>query len=214
MIPVQVTAEMALPVSFSIGSVALDSLLASQVARRDSLPEWRRGSPTEIVPEPPIAKDARGFYLASWALPGPLVWSWTTHIHKPPPVDWYMRLCTSRVRRVDTGAGEDKAWRVPRHRRFFKEIVWHCLGAPEQIDVLLRGVTRIGGQRRDGIGKVRKWKVEACHVWDGFPVLRDGLPLRSLPRDYPGLAPGHRSGMGALRLPYWDPAHQEMVALP
>lgn len=214
MVPLKVTAIMSMPVTFTFGSVALDALLASQVARRDGLPEWRRGHPTDEIPVPPLKYADAGYYLASWAIPGPLVWSWTTHLHKPPPVDWYLRLCTDKVRRVDTGSGEDKAWRVPRHRQFFREIVWCCIGDEKQVRELLLGVTRIGSYRRDGIGKVRRWEVEQCETWDGFPVLRDGIPLRSLPPDYPGLDIDHRTGYAALRFPYWEPSHQELCALP
>lgn len=214
MTPLRIVATMRDPVTFTFGSVALDALLASQVARRDVLPGHRRGCPTEVHPIPPIATDPRGFYLASWALPGELLWSQSTHVHRPPPVDWYIRLCTDEVKRIDIGTGSDKAYRIPRNRQMFRDLTWVCIGDDEQIKILLRGVTRLGSYRRDGIGRVRRWTVDLCEPWSGFPVLRDGLPLRSLPLDYPGLATGHRTGMASIRPPYWEPTYQQLLAIP
>lgn len=214
MTPLKVTAVMAEPVSFSFGTIALDALLASQVARRDGMVPPARGESSAERPEPPLRRHPSGFYMASWAIPGELLWSHGTHIHKPPPTDWYARLCTDKVRRVDVSSGPDKANRIPRHRMKFRDLVWFCVGDAEQLEVLLRGVTRLGSYRRDGIGKRKQWRVEPCDTWDGFPVLRDGLPLRSLPLDYPGLAEGHRTGMASLSFPYWDPMRQEMLAIP
>lgn len=214
MTPLKVTAVMAGPVSLNFGSIALDALLASQVARRDGLEPPMRGQSPEQVPVPPLARHPSGFYLASWAISGDLLWSYGTHIHRPVPADWYARLCTDKVRRVDVSSGVDKAYRVPRHRTKFRELVWFCLGDAEQIEVLLRGVTSLGSYRRDGIGRRKEWRVELCKAWDGFPVLREGVPLRSLPLDYPGLADGHRTGMASLNYPYWEPMRQEMLAIP
>lgn len=213
MIPLRVVTTLAEPVDFTFGTVALDALLAGQVARRDGLPEHRRGAPTDVQPEPPIAKHQRGYYLASWALPGRLQWSQATHIHRPPPVDWYLRLCTGKVARVDISTGPDKAYRIPRYRRKFVDLTWWCVGCKEAIETLLRGVTRVGSHRRDGIGKVRQWAVEPCDTWPGFPVMRDGEPLRSLPLDTEGLGE-HRTGSASLRFPYWEPLYQELCAIP
>lgn len=214
MSPLRVVAELSEPVSFSFGTVALDALLASQVARRDGRPPMRRGEPSDYTPVPPIAPHPSGYYLASWALPGRLAWSMATHIHKPAPADWYLRLCTGKVRRIDIGTGPDKAYRLPRHRQRFTDLTWWCIGDAEAIRLLLLGVTRVGSHRRDGIGKVRSWTVEPCDTWDGFPVMRDGIPLRSLPLDTSGLSTSARSGYAALRFPYWEPLNQEMVAIP
>jgi hypothetical protein len=59
---------------------------------------------------------------------------------------------------------------------------------------------------------VAEWSVDACEPWgDGFPVVRDGRALRTLPADWPGLVdPVLRYRV--LSPPYWEHTREEVCA--
>lgn len=214
MIPLCITATMAEPITSSFMPPALDSMLARQVKLRERAPHFLRGMVPELIDIPIALGASERFYLASFAQLGEPLWSRVAHVHRRAPSQWYARLCGPRVKRVDTATGADKGYRIPRHRSFYHQIHWWCIGDPEPIRDLLSTVLRIGSCRRDGIGRRREWSVAPCESWgEGFPVMRDGQPLRTLPLGYPGLVEP-RTTMARLMFPYFIHENEEMVACP
>lgn len=193
--------------------IMLDGLLASVVARERGLIAPRSADEVEPI-DIPIQREPGGrFHLCSEAHHSEKLFSRLTHVHKRAPVQEYSLLCSSKVRRVDMTGGVDKSWRVPRSGEFFRELSWWCIGDAEAIRVLLRDAVHIGARRRHGCGRVQGWRVEPSTDWPGFPVIRDGFPLRALPLDYPGLTGGRRQ-LRALTYPYWLQETWKMLKCP
>ncbi len=68
-----------------------------------------------------------------------------------------------------------------------------------------------------GCGRVIAWAVREMRddeLWPGFPVLRDGMPMRNLPADYPGLSDQAQLSQGTLTYPYWTRWLEVPIAVP
>jgi hypothetical protein len=186
------------------------------VAVRDNLPplsilEHAEAPPLEI----PVAKEPGGrFYLASFSDS-----QWEGHelrwVNRRYPVAEAQALAGPKLRRIQINAGPCKSFRIPLESGHLvgDEMRWWCLGEAEPIRDLLALVTHLGRRRGVGLGRVAEWMVEPCEPWDGFPVLRDGRPLRPLPLDWPGLV-ATEPGMAVLFPPYWERTREEVCAVP
>ncbi len=137
------------------------------------------------------------------------------HKHRRAPWVEFARLGSNKIRRVNISLGENKSYRVP----FVETHVagdllrWFCVGDASGIQSMLAEVRYIGRFRGAGQGRIVRWTVERAEPWPGFPVLRDGEPLRPLPEDVAPDAMAPR-GFAALRPPYWDHAREEPCLLP
>lgn len=211
--PLQVTAIMRRELEWE-RPVALDGLLARVEADRRGL--HRPRTLDEVVPiDIPVQRSPCGrFHLASMAHAEGLLYTREQYIHKRAPHEWYAFLCGDKVKRVNIAQEPDKSWRICKAGYRYDRVSWWCVGDADAIREMLRRVTRIGARRRHGIGLVREWHVARCSTWEGFPILRDGLPLRNLPTDYPGLAPGHAVRRGRLTFPYHLSEGVELLACP
>jgi hypothetical protein len=132
------------------------------------------------------------------------------------PVMQYARLGANKIKRVDIAAGPNKGHRVPYVVRHVDRdtLRWWCIGEADAIADLLADVRYIGRFRGSGKGKLAApWVVDRCEGWPGFPVLRDGKPLRPLPLDYPGLVQP-RQGFRCLTMPYWNHSNENLCAIP
>lgn len=194
--------------------VALDGLLAGVVARNQGMQPPRVLS--EVVDiEIPIKRAPCGrFHLASNACAQGLLFSREQYVHKRAPHEWYAVLCGDKVKRVDISKEPDKSWRVCKVGYRYQRVQWWCLGEADAIKHLLLGVTRLGARRRHGCGEIEQWTVELSSTWEGFPVLRDGAPLRNLPLDYPGLSAGFQQRVSRLTFPYFLKEGTEMLSCP
>ena len=92
-------------------------------------------------------------------------------------------------------------------------MTWFALGDRNGVEALLTWVHYLGKKRSVGLGKVLAWHVVDVEPWPGFPVLRDGAPLRALPLDWPGLGE-HRRDFRVLAPPYWERWREEECAVP
>lgn len=209
--PLRITATMRRPVTFTTLPVTLDGLLAAAVARLRDLDPSMGIVPIEI----PVQLEPGGrFHLASCAqVPGPPVFSMLEYTHRRAPIEWYAELGGDKLRRVETGSGPDKAYRMPHHSEFHRTLTWWCIGEQDSISELLRGILHIGKDRSRGMGRRRDWAVEPCEAWDGFPVVRNGEPLRPLPVDWPGLVDPHLA-YHTLTYPYHDHSQEQIRAIP
>jgi hypothetical protein len=211
--PLVVTATMRDPVEFTF-PIMLDGLLVRVVADRLRSPRPTCSDECRRF-DTPIALEPGGrFHLASEAHHGAALFSRVEHIHKRAPVHELMAFGVDKLRRVDIKSGPDKGWRVPRSGEMFSDLHWWCVGDAESIRELLLGVTRLGARRRHGCGAVRSWIVDPCEPWDGFPVLREGMPLRPLPLDFPGASTESRKSFRNLTYPYFMKERAELLLCP
>jgi CRISPR type IV-associated protein Csf3 len=126
------------------------------------------------------------------------------------------QLGAPSVRSIQITAGVNKSFREPLAVSHLDrdELVWWCVGDDVEVRRLLSAVLYLGAKRRFGYGEVKRWTVEPCDPWDGFPVLRDGRPLRHLPADWPGLRDDVERAYVTVRPPYWDRSAVVLAAVP
>lgn len=214
MIPLRVTAELSGPICLPDGLIALDSLLASQVALRQGLMALDAQSCVEI--EIPVQRSECGrFHLCSHS-----VCEAEAHekqfTNKRPAIEQFQAFGNEKLRRVDIATGPNKGYRIPRVATHLRgdRIDWWCVGDREQIKQLLSTVTHLGKKRGVGLGRVARWIVDPCEPWyDGFPVVLHGKPMRPLPANYPGLE-NPRLEYRTLSYPYWDHSQEDLIAYP
>jgi hypothetical protein len=212
--PLAITARLQGAVALPYGPLALDSLLAAAVARRDGIPPAL--SPAEVQPiEIPVEREPGGrFHLASFSVSETecIERRW---VNRRFPLAEAQAMGDAKLRRILISAGPCKSYRLPLETRHMvdDELRWWCIGEREEIEPLLAITSYIGKKRGVGRGRVVRWTVEPCELWDGFPVVRDGKPLRPLPPDWPGLddpAMAYRT----LTYPYWIHAEEKLCAVP
>lgn len=213
MIPLRVTAT--LTRSIVLGRpIHLDALLGAALVSIEDIP--RATNASECIPLAiPIAEE-RGIYLAS-AAAYDVEEHELAHINKRFPTDMAQQLGAPSVRSIQITNGVNKSWRQPLAVCHLDrdELVWWCIGDELKVRRLLSAVLHLGGKRRFGYGEVKRWTVEPCEPWgDGFPVLREGLPLRHLPVDWPGLRDDVERAYVAVRAPYWDRSAAVLAAVP
>lgn len=213
MTPLRITASLDGAICLPGSPLALDALLMSAVAQREGWPPPADPSECREI-EIPIAKE-RGVHLASFAV-------YTvdqregTFTNRRYPIEEAQAMGHERFRRIQLGAGSTKSYRLPRERLYLEgdRLTWWALGDAAQVEALLAWVPYLGRRRAVGLGKVREWRVEPSETWEGFPVLRDGYPLRSLPVDWPGLAEDAERAYVTPTPPYWDHARRQECAVP
>jgi len=166
--------------------IHLDALLAGAYAMREGMlvPPMNEA---ELVPiNLPLQRSECGrYWLASVGVYRKQS-SEIRHWHRRAPWVEYARLGTSKIRRVDLTAKLDKSYRVPYEVTIPVDgvIDWWCIGDRDEVMSLLKIIHYLGKKRGNGKGRVAEWFVEECDPWeDGFPVLRDGLPLRNIPSE-------------------------------
>lgn len=177
--------------------IHLDALLTGAVAMRDGL----------VVPPMSLAEckpidlplqrsDCGRYWLASVGQSSTHV-AEVRHWHRRAPWVEYARLGDGKVRRVDLTAKLDKSYRVPYEVTIPDggRIEWFAVGDAVRTRELLLLVRFLGKKRSSGKGQVAEWQVAECETWPGFPVTRDGKPLRNLPTE--------RGAMLRIEPPYW-----------
>lgn len=212
MVPLHVVAEMRTGFTMPLTPVALDGLLAAVVAQRRGLVPPRVGSDCEPI-EIPIQREPDGrFHLASFGQ-YECDASEVRYVNRRAPIEEYQARGVAKIRRVLLKGGVDKSYRIPHEITYAPRIEWWCIGDRDAISDLLGDVSHLGKRRAVGRGRVERWSVDPCETWPGFPVVRAGRALRTLPADWPGLA-SPRLRMSTLTYPYWDYAAEEMCACP
>lgn len=210
--PLEIVAHVPGQISLPNSPLALDSLLASQVAMRLGLPPPSSAEQCQPV-EIPVQREPSGrFHLCSFSY-GKLVEHDIRYVNRRAPIERYQEYGVTG--RVQIHGGPDKSYRLPLEVGFLEHsrLTWWCIGDREQIADLLSGVFYLGKKRNVGLGKVERWSIEPCDTWPGFPVVRDGNPLRTLPLDWPGLD-NPPCAYRTLTYPYFDHAAEEMLACP
>lgn len=213
MIPLRVTAQLWAGVLMPDRPIALDGLLGYAAWLRTGLPPAQ--TPDEIVDlEIPLQKDPTGrFYLASFGM-CEMEKHVVRYVNRRAPIEqmqmWGLRMS------LTLSAGANKSYRIPHYvaRLVDDRLTWWCVGDEAQVRDLLRDVSYLGKKRAVGLGRVKSWHVEPTEPWEGFPVLLDGRPLRTLPADYPGIEAECELSVDRLTPPYWLPVGRELCAVP
>jgi len=166
-------------------AIALDALLASQVALRDGYP------PPEVeerIPPAPLLWHSAGFHHASVAhyeVAGYDLRHWTK---KTPQVQDLAAL--TKARKVNVAAGQFKPYYMPlRTQMPAGPLTWWCVGDPEEIAALLEGVTNLGAKAGHGYGRVTRWRVVT--VEEDWSLTRPGDPGLAIEMEAERLDPGH-----------------------
>lgn len=197
----------------------LDGLLAWAEANKEQRLPPLPGEPGLTV-EIPIEREPQGrFHLCSQGFGKAEAHELRYKNRRAPWVEM-ARMGTSKTTRVQISTGANKSYRVPYQLTQLadNQIEWWCLGDAERIRELLSMVRYLGRHRGSGKGRLdihgTPWTIEPCASWPGFPVLRDGLPLRPLPLDWPGLSAQSATTFRTATYPYWDYSRQELCACP
>jgi CRISPR type IV-associated protein Csf3 len=167
--------------------------------------------------EIPVQREPEGsFHLCSFSVSEPEVHE-NRWVNRRFPIPEAQLMAGPKLRRIDIRAGAQKSYRLPLETCHLKDdtIRWWCIGEPAEIEELLQLIGYLGKRRGVGLGAVRSWVVEAYEPWgDGFPVVRDGYPLRPLPPDWPGLAEDTVTAYRTITFPYWQHTREELCAVP
>lgn len=193
----------------------LDGIVAAVYAVRERL--LPPAHPGEIVPiEIPMARsDCGRVWMCSSGYCQEIAHEVRAKRRRPPLIE-YARLGKGSIKSIAVTGGEDKACQAEYSYSHLLDhtIEWWCLGDREMLARMLCEVTSLGKHRGSGKGCVRSWQVEPCETWgDGFPVLRDGEPMRPLPLDYPDLVDPFLA-YHTIAPPYWMHALEEECAIP
>jgi hypothetical protein len=212
--PLEVVAHLRGPVALP-NALALDALLGWAVVVRDGLtPALSAAECVELAL--PLAEEPGGrFYLASVSH-GEVEAHENHWLHRRHPVEVAQAMGPAEQRRVKISAGAEKSYRIPLDTVHLvgDALRWWCIGERAEVEALLSLVAYVGKRRGVGLGRVARWEVSPCEPWEGFPVVRDGQPTRSLPPDWPGLTEGVETAYRTLRPPYWDRTREVLCAVP
>lgn len=217
MTPLRVVADLETRIVLPVEGIHLDALLMAAVARRDDLPPLRTMAEARDAAEPsiPIALSACGRYYQCTTSIVHVEGHEHRWVNRRFPLAESIALGGPSVKRLQLSAGPAKGYRIPVEATHARCLTWYAVGDLWAVRELLSLVTRLGRRRAVGEGTITAWRVdEMDETWAGFPVLSaDGVPMRSLPLDTPGLG-AHTLRMGRVRPPYWSRSGEEMVAAP
>lgn len=201
----RVVAEVPGAVCMPAHPVQLDALLMAAVALRDQLPPPE----VEVIDIPIPVERERGIYLCTQAIYE--IEEYDRHwINRRFPIEEAQSIGAPSVKRVQLTAGPTKSYRIPVEVGYLKDAraEWYCVGDADAIRALLTFATHLGKKRSVGKGEIASWTVEECEAWNGFPLMKDGRPLRPLPLDWPGVTDAERA-FRVLTPPYWQRWREE-----
>lgn len=211
--PLVIVAEMVSRVVMA-DPVHLDGLLMAAVAKRDNLPPLTTQAEALAAPRPkiPLALSSCGRYFLASAAQGETAARELRYVQRRFPLSEAISMGGASLKRVATNAGPCKAFRIPVETQHIPTLTWYAMGEPEEVRELLEFVTRVGKRRAVGEGLVASWHVmDGVETWPGFPVMKDGRPLRHLPLDTDGLVE-FSMRIGRYAPPYWCRPGEEEIA--
>lgn len=160
------------------------------------------GKEADLIDIPiPIARSECGRYWLASVGEMESVHSELRYKNRRAPWVEYARLGSGKIRRVQINFGANKSYRVPYEFTIPKDglITWWAIGECQPVLELLYCIHFLAKHRGSGKGQVSEWTAEECESWgEGFPVMRDGAPLRNLP-----VEPGAVGALERCSPPYW-----------
>lgn len=208
-VPLHVRAHVSQQLVLRGGTIALDAVLEWILWNRGTERPHVSSRPSETHPElATVVSFEKGIALCSHAKPE-LFEMETRYTNRRMPLNLARHLCDG-TRRINMSVGAEKSYHVPYSAGLLRAgfVEWWLMGDLVRVSSLLRLTSHLGARRGVGYGRVDRWEVNRCDTWEGFPVLRDGRPLRPLPHDWPGVFEAV-PGFATLRAPYWDLTKEE-----
>jgi len=211
--PLCVTATLAGEIALPQGPLALDGLLAWAVCAREGLAAPVEGiRPVHI----PVALAPGGrfhlcsFSLAAWEAFG------VRYVNRRFPLPEAQNMGAPSLKRILLSGGPCKSFRLPLESGHLRDdrLTWYLQGDRARVAELLQMVTGLGKRRGVGLGRVARWEVTPVEPWPGFPVVREGRPLRPLPVDWPGVSEGAAREYRCVSFPYWLRAAEVECVVP
>lgn len=218
--PLRITATLASDIANPMRPPALDALLAYAQAvfvEGRELPDPSKPTPpvdlSHVVAPSPCGR----YHLASFGLAEPEEWSRGRFVNRRFPIAEAQSMGSPKITTLSLKGGPAKSFRIPLETAWLKGdvIEWYALGDANAIRARLGWITHLGKRRGVGLGRVARWTVEPCASWgEGFPVIRDGRPLRNLPLDamHPESAQMFE-GYGVVSFPYFERDREELCIL-
>lgn len=237
MVGVKITAHMQNGVAASLRAegLPLDGSLLFAVVLEEQGDAFFAHSPSEAdiaeetaVPHPrmPLEVEGRGspdwFYRISLGIPeGSSRVVETHHWHKrfeelaAHALTQEGKVDMAGKRKVQTGSGEFRAYRMPIEVEVVERVVWWAHGDAAEIErLLVSHVHALGKKRNAGWGQVAAWQVEedpdGLHMWRRS----GGMVTRRIPRSCAGPEDGGDIDIGAIRPPYWCTSHWRECVVP
>ena len=216
--PLEVTATLRGSVALPNGPMALDGIIAYAVAMEMGLVGAHLQD--EIVPiEIPVKRHQRGtFHLASVGH-CEVESSERRWLNRRFPTAEAQSLGEPKLKSYRIDSGACRSYRLPLATFHARDdlMTWWCVGDTAEVRRLLQLISYVGKKRSTGCGRVMRWDVrelDDAELWAGFPILRDGMPLRALPIDLDGLSDEAQRSHGTLTYPYWARWLEQPIAVP
>lgn len=220
MVPLEVTATLSAALANPTRLPDLDGLLAAAVCLSEGRDPPDPGEPLPRVEIPVALSPCGRYHLASRGQGAIEQQERGRFVNRRFPMAEAQALAGPKLTRIVLAGGPCKSFRIPLERALLANdrITWWALGDPARVRWLLAWITHLGKRRAVGNGAVVRWEVRelgAAELWEGFPVLREGLPLRNLPLDAPGVDDAHaREGYACVMFPYWEREREERCWTP
>lgn len=215
MTPLEITAHLRGPIALPHGPMAIDALLAAAVALRDRIPLALNVADIVDIEIPVEREPGKRFYLASFSV-GQMEAAERHWVNRRFPIPEAQGMGNTKLRTINITSGPCKSYRLPLEAQHLDDdsLRWWCIGDRDEITGLLGLIRYLGKRRAVGKGRVVQWDVEHCEPWgEGFPVVRNGKPLRPLPPDWHGLVDPPLA-YRTLHYPYWLHTREALCAIP
>lgn len=217
--PLVVTATLASDIANPMRPPALDAL----VAFAQCVYVEQRPPPDPSQPMPPVdlsgilaASPCGRYHLASFGLATVEEWCRGRYINRRFPIAEAQAM-GGKIGTLNLSGGPAKSFRIPIETAWLKGdvVTWYAVGDREKIAARLSWITHLGRRRGVGLGRIARWDVAPCASWgDGFPVIRDGRPLRNLPLDAMDAEVAQAfEGYGNVTFPYFEREREELCIL-
>lgn len=202
------------------GLLPLDSLLAAEWMRRNHPEQYYSdgAKDTLIEPQLPLAEAQMGGVsiwtasVAQYRLYGEFTYYWHKRFDER-----LAGMMLDKPKRVNTGSGEFKGYRMPVNVLMVSDLTWFAVGDLDAVRDLLMGIRALGKKRAYGFGSVVLDNCgEPCWTVEPWPEdwsIRGpgGRLMRPVPWDGQSSGTVRRWGV---RPPCWLPANQVVAEMP
>ena len=181
----------------------LDALLVFKKAHYLKIPRPNRTTPLADIPEVSIPVQRTGDL---WHCSDPIYMAdYDRHAHFTKRFETQVAVdyaASNKLRKINTGAGEFKAYHLPIRERGITQVVWFVRGDRREINHLLSRITSIGKKISQGYGIVTRWEYDEMD--NDHSISAEGVLMKTVPAIAPYLSlNGYKRNYGAYKPPYW-----------